>query len=312
MSIALLSVSVSVAIFSLYWRFGYGSLSGGDSGELAAEACSLGVAHPPGYPLLVLLGGAAVRAWSALSAAAPGIFQPTPPILVLNRLCALLGAVCAGLQCAATCALGELALAALDGGGGGAPPVLAKRPTVVAAVEAAQPPLRFLRAWDAAAVRLCGAAVAIMTACAPAVWEYSTQFEVFALNNALCAALLLLALAAMHAAARGGARAPAIVAALLRCGALASGAALANQHTSVLLVAPCAALGLALHAATHGGWRSLLLLRGAPAYAGCLTLGLAPYAWLPLSHGFARVAGSWGDASSLAGFARQVDRKSVV
>lgn len=31
-------------------------LQGGDSGELATEACRLGIAHPPGYPLLTLLG----------------------------------------------------------------------------------------------------------------------------------------------------------------------------------------------------------------------------------------------------------------
>lgn len=33
---------------------------GGDSGELMAEGCQLGVAHPPGYPLFVLVAKAAV------------------------------------------------------------------------------------------------------------------------------------------------------------------------------------------------------------------------------------------------------------
>ena len=31
------------------------SIPGGDSGELVAEACELGTAHPPGYPLYTLL-----------------------------------------------------------------------------------------------------------------------------------------------------------------------------------------------------------------------------------------------------------------
>ena len=34
---------------------------GGDSGELLAEACALGVAHPPGYPLFVLLARLAME-----------------------------------------------------------------------------------------------------------------------------------------------------------------------------------------------------------------------------------------------------------
>ena len=29
---------------------------GGDSGELATEGCTFGIAHPPGYPLLTLIG----------------------------------------------------------------------------------------------------------------------------------------------------------------------------------------------------------------------------------------------------------------
>ena len=35
-------------------------VQGGDSGELMAEGCQLGVAHPPGYPLFVLVAKAAV------------------------------------------------------------------------------------------------------------------------------------------------------------------------------------------------------------------------------------------------------------
>lgn len=31
------------------------SIAGGDSGEIVAEGCELGVAHPPGYPLLTVI-----------------------------------------------------------------------------------------------------------------------------------------------------------------------------------------------------------------------------------------------------------------
>ena len=30
-------------------------ITGGDSGELVAEGCILGTAHPPGYPLLTMI-----------------------------------------------------------------------------------------------------------------------------------------------------------------------------------------------------------------------------------------------------------------
>jgi hypothetical protein len=41
--------------FPVYLSTAFPSISGGDSGELIAEACVRGVAHPPGYPLYLLL-----------------------------------------------------------------------------------------------------------------------------------------------------------------------------------------------------------------------------------------------------------------
>jgi hypothetical protein len=47
----------------------YPSVAGGDSGELVAESCHLGVSHPPGYPLFNML----VHTWMKLTALAfPG------------------------------------------------------------------------------------------------------------------------------------------------------------------------------------------------------------------------------------------------
>ena len=47
--------AAAVAIFSVYVITASPSIAGGDSGELVAEGCSLGTAHPPGYPLFTLL-----------------------------------------------------------------------------------------------------------------------------------------------------------------------------------------------------------------------------------------------------------------
>lgn len=42
-------------VFGIYAKTASPSVSGGDSGELLAVACSFGIAHPPGYPLYTLL-----------------------------------------------------------------------------------------------------------------------------------------------------------------------------------------------------------------------------------------------------------------
>lgn len=42
-------------IFSIYFMTLSSSIAGGDSGELVAEGCILGTAHPPGYPLYTML-----------------------------------------------------------------------------------------------------------------------------------------------------------------------------------------------------------------------------------------------------------------
>jgi hypothetical protein len=43
-------------VASLYYITLYPSLPGGDSGELIVASCSLGLPHPPGYPLFAMIG----------------------------------------------------------------------------------------------------------------------------------------------------------------------------------------------------------------------------------------------------------------
>jgi hypothetical protein len=58
------AAAVGLLIFGAYALSAHRGLGGGDSGELTMAAATLGVAHPPGYPLYVLLGH--------LAAALPG------------------------------------------------------------------------------------------------------------------------------------------------------------------------------------------------------------------------------------------------
>ncbi|HWN81247.1 MAG TPA: DUF2723 domain-containing protein [Candidatus Udaeobacter sp.] len=76
----------------------------GDSAELSAAAARLGVAHPPGYPLYLLLG-------RLLVAALPG-----EPALAVNGLSALAAAATAGLATLLALLLGARPPAALAAG----------------------------------------------------------------------------------------------------------------------------------------------------------------------------------------------------
>ncbi|MBI5597849.1 MAG: DUF2723 domain-containing protein, partial [Elusimicrobia bacterium] len=67
-----------------------------DAGDMAASAWTLGVAHPPGYPLYVLLG----RLWCSLLPLGSAAYR-------LNVLSALAGAAACGLGAAAAARMAE-------------------------------------------------------------------------------------------------------------------------------------------------------------------------------------------------------------
>jgi len=48
-------VLVAVTVLAVYVRTMYRSVPGGDSGELIVAGCTVGIAHPPGYPLFTML-----------------------------------------------------------------------------------------------------------------------------------------------------------------------------------------------------------------------------------------------------------------
>ena len=73
----------------------------GDSGEFLAAAARLGVAHPPGYPLLVLLGH--VFSWLPIG----------PLAFRINFLAVVCGAVTVGFVCATALRLGASRIAAV-------------------------------------------------------------------------------------------------------------------------------------------------------------------------------------------------------
>lgn len=63
---------LQVVTLALYARTLYPSVAGGDSGELVAESCHLGVSHPPGYPLFNMVVHFWMRALELLLGDASG------------------------------------------------------------------------------------------------------------------------------------------------------------------------------------------------------------------------------------------------
>ena len=82
---------------------------GGDSGELMAMACQRGIAHPPGYPLLTMLGSA----WLGIC---PDLFGHAPAAK-LSLLAAVLGAASATLLSLAAAKFTSSAWAGVFAGG---------------------------------------------------------------------------------------------------------------------------------------------------------------------------------------------------
>ena len=201
--------SVFPVVFFVYARTSFPSVTGGDAGELLAEACQLGTAHPPGYPLFTLLVHGAMRLaavlipswdgsrsdWSGEHVGVPGLpSAAAAPALTANVL-----------------SCGFAALAAL---------------LLALTVEE----WNSRRAVPAAAAAGAYGAAGLF-AFSPLTWEYSTGAEVFALNNLLVALLLYLTVRAARAAGpKAGAGGAGLGWAL--AGAFVSGLALSNQHTS--------------------------------------------------------------------------------
>jgi hypothetical protein len=163
-----------LAALAVYLSVVFPDVPGGDAGELLAESCVLGTAHPPGYPLLTAATGGLFRLSSALlrEGSATDAAWPNPALLG-NALAAAFSAGAAALVYAAT------------------REVVAADARRLAAAAAAGNNDRQSGAGEAGF--LPAAATAMAVACfsfSPLVMLYAASAEVFALNNALSAALM--------------------------------------------------------------------------------------------------------------------------
>ncbi len=276
-----------------------------DSGELILAAYGPGIAHPPGFPLYVLLG------W---------LFSRLPLGSVAVRL-NLMSAVFAALAVVvAGWAVGVSLPAFSVAAGQRVSPHLRRRRT-------RRTPGRAKGASPAWLSLLPPVTAALCLAFSLTLWNWATVAEVYTLNVFLTALLLALLLLWRRRREAGG------TATALACGAaLVYGLGLANHHVTILLLAPAIAGWLLPELVTGPCWLAVAgarMVRGRRAEAGaalaesrralgavgrtlaalprrrvtwlallCLLAGLSVYAYLPLRAAQQPLL-NWGDPSTL-------------
>ncbi len=144
--------------------------------------------------------------------------------------------------------------------------------------------------WSAS--RPAGLVAGALFAASPGIWAYAICAEVFALDNALVAGLLLLAV--LYAERRD--------ARLAMAGALVAGLGMSNHQTFVFSAAPLALWALWL------GRAELLTRERLPRLALLFAAGLLPYLALPVwaAH---HAPVTWGEADTWHGFWTHVLRR---
>lgn len=297
-------------------------IPGGDAGEVVAESCHLGTAHPPGYPLFTLLNHVTTRGLPPLMAMSglrpgPGVDGRASPAWCANATTSLLGALAVLFTAQTT----HLLLCArwwgrtdsveehlqLQKAAGEKNP---RHPgTSCASQHSAMRSWLWDKSNDGTPLlrELASGCAALLMAFSPLTWQYSVTAEVFALNNFLLS--LLCSLTVRFSFRRDLTTAMA--------GALVSGLALSNQHTAVLYVAPLAGWVMLQLVTSHcrrsdaaqshlTPWRGIL--RETVVLAAFFFLGLSPYAFLPLAAIRAPKPGSWGNVATWRGLLHHLRR----
>lgn len=225
-----------------------------DSGELILAAALPGIAHPPGFPIYVLIGH---------------VFSHLPFGNVAQRL-NLMSAVFAALSAA-----GLFALIWIRGTRHEVAPVKRRqhktpgRDHPPAAVAPQSLPLALIPS----------SVGALAWAFSRSFWSYATIAEVYTLHLALLVGAIasLLHWRQANRSGRRASQAPLQALPSLYLAAFLYGLSLSNHHITSILIAPAILILLA----TTAGWR--IVTRRTTVVAGlCLALGLLPYAYLPI------------------------------
>mmetsp|Transcript_9016 Transcript_9016/g.18003 ORF Transcript_9016/g.18003 Transcript_9016/m.18003 type:complete len:791 (-) Transcript_9016:130-2502(-) len=253
----------------------YPSVPGGDSGELIVAGCTVGIAHPPGYPLFTMLAV---------------LFHGIPfgnPAWRINLLSVLLSTGGAFLVFK-TVVLWD-SYETQRAGGTKKKDDKAKDGVGKSGEDF---PARPHECWNWSVSVWAGMLASLMLAFCPLMWMYSIQAEVFAMNNFFVALLLYLTVS-YHVYKTDR---------LAQLGAFSIGLGLSNQHTIVFYAFPLVLC--ILWTGRHRLFSPLTFL----SLILCGLLGLTPYIYLPLA-GREAGFGAWGEMDTVDGFLTHFLRK---
>lgn len=247
----------------------YPSVPGGDSGELIVAGCTVGIAHPPGYPLFTMLAV---------------LFHGIPfgsPAWRINLLSVILSTGCAFFVFKTVLLWDTFTRQGK--------PRKGDDKSVESSEERGGAPYEI---WKWSASIWAGVLSSLLLSFCPLLWMYSIQAEVFAMNNFFVALLLYLTVRYQMERTDD----------LARLGAFCIGLGLSNQHTLIFYAFPLVLCILYTGRARLFNPSTFLSL------VMCGLLGLTPYIYLPIA-GREAAFGAWGEMDTVDGFLTHFLRK---
>lgn len=284
LSLRPVAIAVTLIAFGLYLATLNPTFGFIDKGELVADASTLGIAHPTGYPTIMLLGYLFTK------------ILPLRPVLALNVMAALFTAIGGGMM--------TLLLYDMIG---------RVNPTVASSVANAKKgrgkggakEVRVAAIPDGLRALYAGLG-GLFTAVTSTWWDQGNGFEVYSLHAIMMPLVTLLFLRYVdQEAERNASGGNALSSGFTRRGmwfALALGLSFSNHMTTILL-AP-AFLGYYFWRLGSGAASFKRLLFLAPPFL----LGLLPYIWLPIRASM-KPEFNWGNPDTLKRFFDHVSGK---
>jgi hypothetical protein len=267
--------------FAVYLNTTSKAIAGGDSGELVAEGCSLGTAHPPGYPLFTLIVYVVTTMGREMGG---GLYTPA---YLVNVTCCVFGSLASGLI---SMVVFELTDNNVNVGMATATKTASKKQ----AKAKSSMPMQHQRTFALSISRFTSAISAgLLCSFSPLMWQYNTSAEVFALHN-LFVSLIAYVLTIYTKQSESTS--------ILSAGAFLCGLSMTNQHTSILIIIPVIVWVFFKSSVLR---KPKLLLISSVSFL----LGFSLYVLLPITAKKYPHAGSWGEVTKLEGFIHHLLRR---